>query len=351
MKKIKAAIVLFAMIILVCGGYFFYSGFWPEDITAITAVPVEGDEITPTDYSDESNWAILDKDHKYPVDIFCFYPSEWKRERHEKIICDIDNRDMREGAVNFLKSDGSVFDTVGNYYMPFYRQYSAGFVLKLPYDEEMKFAMGVPRTDAMAAFDYYIENLNESRPFILLSHSQGSKMSKAIVFDYLRDNPDVCKRMIAAYIIGTSVTENELLLNSGVSFAGGSDDFNVIISYNTQSPDPEGPNREWLPGSIAINPIIWTRTDELATAEQNLGSYIEKDGEMHKKMNLADAQVDTEKGLLICSSVDEKEFSIHPRGKASLFPVGIFHHYDIGFYYFNLRANALDRVNAYLTER
>ena len=52
--------------------------------------------------------------------------------------------------------------------------------------------------DALAAFDYYIRHYNQGRPFVLVGHSQGSAMTKLILFDYLSARPDVYRRMVAA---------------------------------------------------------------------------------------------------------------------------------------------------------
>lgn len=69
---------------------------------------------------------------------------------------------------------------------------------------------GVAKTDALAAFDYYIQHYNQGWPCILVGHSQGSAMTKLILFEYLHAHPDVYERTIAAYPIGVSITTQEL---------------------------------------------------------------------------------------------------------------------------------------------
>ena len=92
-----------------------------------------------------------------------------------------------------------------------------------------------------------------------------------ILAEYMKEHPDLYKRMIAAYVIGYSVTGAYLAQNPHLKFAAGPDDTGVIISYNTEAPGVNGENPVILPGGISINPITWTREKTLATATENLG--------------------------------------------------------------------------------
>ena len=62
-------------------------------------------------------------------------------------------------------------------------------------------------------------------------------------------------------------------------------------------------------------------------------------------MAYANAQIDTAKGVLICSSADVA--ALAPGNL--LLPEGVYHSYDYPFYYFNIRANAADRINRFLS--
>jgi hypothetical protein len=61
----------------------------------------------------------------------------------------------------------------------------------------------------------------------------------------------------------------------------------------------------------------------------------------------ADAQIDKANGVLICSTCDVDALSPGPSPPAA-FPRGVFHTFDIPFYYYNLQANAEHRANKYL---
>jgi hypothetical protein len=226
----------------------------------------------------------------------------------------------------------------------------------LTLEEQQKVVKGVPLTDGTAAFDYYIKHYNNGRPFMLASHSQGSNVMIYILQDYMKEHPDVYKRMVAAYVIGYSITDDYLAENPHLKFATGSGDIGVIISYNTEAPTIEGTNGVVLPTTHVINPISWTTGETVAPASDNFGSLkLNKDGSVVtnpdstyvKVMNFADAKVDKTRGVIICSTVPVDTFA--PGG--GLFGKGVFHSFDYPFYYYNIRANAEERVANYLKRK
>ncbi|MFR2406214.1 MAG: DUF3089 domain-containing protein, partial [Eubacterium callanderi] len=122
----------------------------------------------------------------------------------------------------------------------------------------------------------YLEHENNGRPFILAGHSQGSNMLLYLLGEYMKAHPVVYRRMVAAYVIGYSVTGDYLAQNPHLRFAEAADDTGVIISYNTEAPGVTADNPVLLPGAKVINPISWTRDETLAPAEQSLGSASER---------------------------------------------------------------------------
>lgn len=309
-------------------------------------VPREGEAIEPSDYAGKQNWMLLPEKTEKPVDIFYLYPTSWGiRDASQYPVCSIELKKMRSNARSNAKKQASAFEPVGNIYAPYYRQLAVAFVLSQPVDQREGYFGGVPAADVTAAFDYYIKHYNQGRPFILVGHSQGAAVVKELLFHYMKENPEVYRRMVAAYVIGYSVTEQELADYPWLKFAQGAEDTGVIISYNTEAPEVKGTNNTLLPGSVAINPISWTRSETPAPPERNPGSYIKVNGQMTTVKGLADAAVNLERGTVICSSIDPKEF----KGKnAAFFPAGVYHSFDIALYYYSLRQNAQLRSDVFL---
>lgn len=297
-----------------------------------------------TDYSQAEHWLSLPATSK-DVDVFYLYPTAWQKiDPSDPNINEIDNASMLLGANGAFDRQATAFETVGDVYAPYYRQADIQYVLTLPtlVDREVVIA-GAPTLDAIAAFDYYIQHFNNGRPFILAGHSQGSNVLLNLLADYMEENPEVYERMIAAYVIGYSVTQSYLDNNPHLKFAENADDTGVIISYNTQSTDVEkGDNPVVIDGAIAINPLTWTRDETPALISQGLGSFMPVGGIFTEVAQYADATVDVDKGV-VTTTVDQ----------AGLFlglGEGIYHSYDYPFYYFNLRENAQNRVDAFLNQ-
>ena len=309
-----------------------------------------------TDYSQAAHWLSLPATVK-AVDVFYLYPTAWqKTDQSDPNICEIDNPSMLKGSNMAFAKQATAFETVGNIYAPYYRQEDAAYASKLSSAEQDKVIGGIPKLDTFAAFDYYIKHYNNGRPFILAGHSQGSNLLIYLLSEYMKENPQVYDRMIAAYVIGYSVTDDYLAKNPHLKFALGPDDTGVIISYNTEAPTVLAPgNPVVLPGALAINPITWTREETLAAAEENLGSIllngdgsivVDEEGQMVPAMNYADARVDQAKGALICTTADVEKLS--PGNQ--VFGKGVYHSFDYTFYYFNIRENAANRTNKFLSK-
>ena len=308
-----------------------------------------GNEIQATDYAKTEYWLSLPTSTEKTVDVFYLYPTVFQKvDKNEPNICDIDNPIMLKNSKLAFAIQASAFEPVGNLYAPYYRQADAAYTLGLPLAEQAKVVGGIPTTDALAAFDYYIQHYNQGRPFILAGHSQGSNVLLYLLSDYMKTHPEVQKRMVAAYVIGYSITPEYLAKNPHLKFAQGAHDTGVIISYNTEAPTVAGKNPVVLPGAMAINPISWTRGEKTATAAQSLGSVdMDATGKLVTQQHYADARISKERGVVICSTVDVDKLS--PGNQ--VFPKGVYHHYDYLFYYYNLRENAAVRAEKYFKER
>lgn len=307
------------------------------------------DSESVTDYSKPEHWLALPDAITKEVDVFYVYPTAWyKVDSSEPNFCAIDNQIMLIGSQAAYNRQATAFETVGNIYAPYYRQADAYYTLSLPEDQRWDVVGSIPAKDVIAAFDYYIKHYNNGRPLILLGHSQGSSALLFLLKDYMYENPDVYERLICAYVIGYPVTAGFMDANKHLKFAEGADDLGVIISYNTQSPDV-APGANIVLGDnigIVINPINWKRDETIATAAESLGSYMPVDtlGNFGMIPHFADSRINLEKGVIECSSVNDSVM-FQLSGSMGL---GVYHSFDIPFYYYNLRENAEIRINKFL---
>ena len=258
------------------------------------------------------------------------------------IFADINEPTMRQPASLTYLIQGTAFEDVANVYVPFYRQCNMAALAKMSVKDRNAALDSIPKTDVFAALDYYFEHLNGGRPFILAGHSQGSIMQSFVLAEYMKAHPEYLKRMIAAYVIGYSITADYLKANPHLKFAERADDTGVIISYNTEAAGNTD-NIVVLPGAISINPLNWKRDETYASAEENLGGYIynEKTESLELYPHVADAKIDLKRGVVITTTKAVAPETVDLFGPAS------FHENDYPLYYYNIKANAATRVAAY----
>ncbi|MBP2132174.1 hypothetical protein J2128_000095 [Methanomicrobium sp. W14] len=291
------------------------------------------------DYSDPYNWLSLPAVDK-EVDVFYVYPTVSSNSSGSMLISDDTDRALAQGI---LEAQASVYETSANVFAPYYRQMSTGVTMSgsgLATDTD-EFKRGAK--DVEAAFDYYIDNLNNGRPFIIAGHSQGTMALIELIKNRFGDDPKLRDRLVAAYLIGYTVTDDDLS-KANLTAASGANDTGVVITYNTQSPSSVG-GPMLMAGAHCINPLNWKTDPTYADASENLGAvfYNDSTGEFLREVaNYSDAQINMTSGALMTNIPKGEELDI------GSYPEGVYHRYDYAFWYRNLEQNVGDRIQAYL---
>ena len=258
-------------------------------------------------------------------------------------ICKYDNLQMQNSAKQVFKLQAEAFNTVANIYAPFYSQYNFHAFSYSDYNEIQKRLAQNEKgiSDIYNALDFYFKKYNQNRPFILVSHSQGSGIMLIVLSDYMKKHPEYYKNMVAAYVIGYPVTKEYMSQNPHLKFAKKSNDTGVIISYDVEAPTKSGIDIFKTKNKLVINPINWSRSERIAKASQNLGSLNEHTLQVTTP-GIADAKINKKSGMIICSTVDTERYEIK---LPALFGKGSFHGQDFQFYFLNLRQNAKERID------
>ena len=316
----------------------------------LTALVSPGTADAP-DYSQAECWYQIPEITK-AVDTFFIYPTEYlASSEDDPDYAALDNAEMRDAVENIdHRLLASVYEDSTNVFMPYYRQASLRVQFnawKKTGDIRSALNDASPYADITAALDHYFENYNNGRPFILASHSQGSAISTLVLKHYFREHPDYYKRMVAAYVIGFSVTRDDLKANPHLRFAAGESDTGVIISWNTEGPrniEENATNVVVKPNAISINPLNWRLDDTYASADENLGSLVldEKTGRTEFRDIGADAQIVPERGVIV-TNADHEPMT----GTEEIFGSHSFHNGDYTFYYNNIKENVAKRIAAY----
>ena len=292
------------------------------------------------DYDDDASWlARPDDPGQFAVDIIWVYPtvlydtSAW--------LMDITRKDLIAGAQETVATEALAFSGQANLYAPLYRQMNlSGFDLP---DEKRDAIVAYGEEDVRRALKYYLDHYNKGRPFIIAAHSQGSYVLTQLALDHwgkigLED------RMIAAYVIGWSITDDDLKANPKITICSQAHQTGCFISYNSVAAGHQKDAPMILPGAIVVNPLTWTRDDALAPASLNRGStFFNKDHSSRTLPHFTSAQI-ADSGLV----VTPKDPSLV---ESPFFPAGVYHSYDYSLFFENIRSNAAQRIEAYLTQR
>ena len=314
-----------------------------------TVSGIEKYQQTQADYANPDNWLKAETEGQQDVDLFYIYPSNYTPAEGEPSIADIENAGMRQGAKSIYERQATAFATSCNIYAPYYRQVDGTFCLQLTTEQEWSLIRYQATQDLTRALGYYFEHWNHGKPFILAGHSQGSENLLAILQDYFHKDDAhraLLKRMVAAYPIGFSVTDEYLQNNPDIPFATRANDTGCIISWNTEGPANKGKHNAVVkPHAHSINPIYWVTDDTYVPASENLGSLTSLE-EGLVEPGIADAQLDLERGVVVVSAEAAKPFAI-PAVMQDLFGPESYHGQDYGFFYGDIRRNAEMRIAAF----
>lgn len=303
------------------------------------------------DYTRGDNWLSWPAAADKVFDVFYLYPTAWEAKSGQGPLCGADYRPMRNKARFLLAYQATAFAAGANLYAPYYRQYDARHLLAMDFQERAELVRGEPWADVRAAFEHYLAHCGGERPLVLVGHSQGAMLVKDLLYGFLKTRPDLIRRLAAAYVIGFSVSRAELAANPEFPFARGPEEAGVIISYNTEAPGVAVNNPTVMPDSAVINPVSWSVGAETAPAGQSAGSYIiDRLGRLRDIKNMADARLDAERGVIVCSTFDQEAFYGAGFELINPFPPGVFHVYDVALYYHDLRADVERRVRALTAE-
>ena len=320
-----------------------------------------GETSTPRpDYSQPRYWMIApDNPRAHPVDVLFFHPTTFKDSNYVDPVSgatlsapldpskpQVWNQPIaaaiqENGVAAMTNTQASVFAASCNIYAPFYRQAALPEVL-WPDAAASERALSVAYSDIEAAFDYYIANLNNGRPFILAGHSQGSNLLLWLLERRMSD-PAYLQKMVAAYVIGWSVTRDELNAYPHLAMCDSATQTGCIVSYNSQG--PRSTFSMSRPGAVSVNPLLLhsTTSTDLAAKSTNLGTVLMPPmvGAQTELPQLTGAY--SQDGALILTDP--------PAWPTPATQPQVYHVFDYALFYRNLEQNAKDRISAFHSRR
>lgn len=299
--------------------------------------PVSADALPSIpDYHDDTQWYVTDRHAK--VDIFYIISNETgDYPLSDGEIChyaDTYKDSLRAPMYSEMLGVDTLLSGALNYYSPYYRQCS----LQSFTDDSLAAArLPIAVGDVKNAFNYYLEHLNEGRPFILAGFSQGAM----IMLELMNDIDDATfERMIAAYAIGIGITQDMIVACPRIIPAKGAGDTGVTISYNSVS-DAVGAIASFVnKPAFAINPVNW-RTDAKPAKFMTEPSPLLPVAA--QKKDALTVHLDAETNLLFVKGYSATDYILPLIGKE-----GNYHSREIWLYRDFLRENMALRATNYL---
>jgi hypothetical protein len=267
------------------------------------------------------------------------------------------NSQTEENTRWMMANQASVFNGCCAVYAPRYREASI-FIYVSATPELHKKAIDFAYADVDRAFTYFLAHYAKGRPFIIASHSQGTEHA----FDLIKrriDGTPLAQRMVAAYLLGGSVTDKEADALKTVHVCNAPTDLHCFVHWATYGEGPM-PVRNDVKGKIVcVNPLNWKRDGWIAPASLNLGAEPisgrfqfkfwggdEAHGMIFPPLKAplkAWTRAECRGGFLFAQDQSGTQFQKVASGKN-------YHGLDYALFAMNIRENAEARVAAYLSQ-
>jgi hypothetical protein len=282
--------------------------------------------------------------------VFFIHPTSYLEKAHWN--APLDDQESQWRARLFVRSQANAFNGIAEIWAPKYRQATFGAFLTTRADAQK--ALDFAYRDVLAAWDYFLAKAPKDRPIILAAHSQGSLHLTRLLADRVANRPEA-KRIAAAYVVGWPISMTADLPSLGLpacerkaqagcilswqSFSEPADPKMVTEVYDGSS-GPTGISRAGSP-MLCVNPLTGTIGGE-ASAEANRGTLIPNaeltEGELRTPGVPARCDV---RGFLL---IGEDPPDLGPY----VLPGNNYHVYDYALFWANIRADAAERLAAFL---
>lgn len=287
MKRLLKALLLLLILTIGIGAAILYTGNGMKVFIALFGPSHQFDltkKVPAPDYADPKNWASLPEIEDLadlvpsgievrqgvaPVDVFFIHPTGYLHGADWNSPMD-PNSNTEENTKWMLANQASAFNSCCNVYAPRYREASI-FAYFSGYGELADQSLGFAYEDVERAFTHFIETRSEDRPFLIAAHSQGSHHA-IVLLDEKISGTELRDRMVAAYVLGGNITQQQVADLPDIAPCQGPDDLNCVIHWATYG---EGGtvDRRWIEGTmLCTNPLNWEYDGPRAESDGHLGA-------------------------------------------------------------------------------
>jgi hypothetical protein len=330
------------------------------------------------DYSEDKHWASLpqrnDESDFLPdgvtinrnegdaaVDVFYIHGTGYTNGQRWTSPIKMDSA-TAENTRFSLANEASIFNGCCNIFAPRYREASIFTYIAINKLERERIMASV-YPDIVRAFAYYLEYLNNDRPFIIVSHSQGTHHAMRLIKEVI-DKSRLANKMIAAYLIGgiiKPVTYPYINSLKQILACAKANDIGCIIHWDTYGEGGEERIFNSKDKALCTNPLTWTTGSEVAGSKDHLGAasisgaytmkFYGSDDidpihfEPHVKITQGFTQAQCRDGALYVKDLSDTDYN-----KLGSMKDKSYHGIDFPLFHMNIRQNVQLRVASYLNK-
>ena len=311
-----------------------------------------------------------------PVDVFFIHstgyvgPGGWNST--------MSNKNSEAQSIEYmLTSMASIYNGCCRIYAPHYREAHLHSFISDDLIASSQ-ALDLAYSDVKAAFDYFLTHFNRGRPFMIVSHSQGSAHALRLLEQEV-DGQALQQQLVAAYVVGYWLPKDKLSRSfSSIKLCESASQISCIVSYDTygEGGKLEGRVPHWYASGwefntdeqqksksiVCVNPLSWRIDLQQASSERHLGAMpvefkrtpldmllarnpgykFTKLPPITKYLTWAQCQAD---GRLVIKQQQNNAFANHlDQNNRS------YHVLDFSLFYANLRQNAVHRTQSFLQQ-
>lgn len=246
----------------------------------------------PPDYAQTTAWALNPvgqplRQSPGPVDIFFIHPTTFNGGREWNGPID-DRNAARQLERIMLPNYAGPFARLGRVFAPRYRQASL-YAYQMALREDARDARIAAYADVLAAFRYYMEHYNFSRPFIIVGVEQGGQIGDRLLREEVDRNPGLVAKLAAAYLIDVPIPAAAYGPGAPVPPCARRDQAHCLVAWaSVDESNPVGARRmlsrtlvwtaDWMLEDLSgrrvlcVNPVLGAATNAEAPARLNLGA-------------------------------------------------------------------------------
>jgi len=304
------------------------------------------------DYSKSDSWAALpfradeadalpdpsltDRQASAEVDVFFIHPTTFAggAESEQNWNADICDAVLNEKTdLGSIRHQASIFNGCGKVYAPRYRQAHLHSYFSND-TSSAEAALAIAYSDVESSFQYYLDNWNKGRPFIIAGHSQGMTHAGPLIKKFI-DGTDLQEQLVAAYLVGLPGRADYF---DNIRPCENADETGCWMSWRTYAEGFLPAYHEEEENILCTNPLTWTRDTTEAPYEANSGTVLH---DFSIYTALFDAKI--HEGVLWVGSPNT--FG------GFLFEMENYHIADLNIFWKNIRDNSILRSNNYLNSK